>query len=149
MAKRNNLRCLDDPGILELAECLRAISDPNRLRILCLLMRGERCVCEVERELGISQQLASHHLHVLREAGFLDSKRVGTSTYYAVAGSRLDNLMDIMHRYFRSREAEEGEAAGHRCGIGPSSSCEASKMLNGPRSSRAESRIKAWGGAGR
>jgi DNA-binding transcriptional ArsR family regulator len=36
----------------------------------------------VKRELGISQQLASHNLNVLKEAGFLRSRLEGSSCYY-------------------------------------------------------------------
>lgn len=92
-------KCLGDPGIVMLAEGLRALSDPNRLRMMCLLLRGERCVCEVERELGISQQLASHHLNVLKDAGFLEMRREGTSSYYSVVRERLDGLLEVMQRY--------------------------------------------------
>ncbi|WP_287155574.1 metalloregulator ArsR/SmtB family transcription factor [Candidatus Solincola tengchongensis] len=99
MAEKQTLRCVVDPGIVELADGLKILSDPNRLRILCLLLRGERCVCEVERELNISQQLASHHLNVLREAGFLESRRAGTSSYYAVVAERLEGILDMMRRF--------------------------------------------------
>lgn len=92
-------KCLGDPGIVMLAEGLKTLSDPNRLRIICLLLRGERCVCEVERELGISQQLASHHLNVLKDAGFLEMRREGTSSYYSVVRGRLDGLLEVMQRY--------------------------------------------------
>lgn len=94
MAKRENLKCVDDPGIVDLADGLKTLSDPNRLRIVCLLLRGERCVCEVERELGISQQLASHHLNVLREGGFLSLRKEGTSSYYAVDRGKLKRITD-------------------------------------------------------
>ncbi|MDD5778462.1 MAG: metalloregulator ArsR/SmtB family transcription factor [Candidatus Thermoplasmatota archaeon] len=107
MAKR--LRCVDDPGIVELADGLKVISDPNRLRILCLLLRGERCVWEVEQELEISQQLASHHLNVLKESGLLEARREGTSTYYSVVEDRLDNLTEVFVRYLGYRGGRGGE----------------------------------------
>lgn len=103
MAERRTLKCVADPGIEELAEGLKALSDPNRLRMICLLLRGERCVCEVERELGVSQQLASHHLNVLREAGLLTARKEGTSSYYSVAEGKLDRLTGIFLRYLGHR----------------------------------------------
>jgi DNA-binding transcriptional ArsR family regulator len=63
--KADGPKCKSDPRVIELAEALKVLSDPNRLRIMCLLSGGEKCVCEVERELEISQQLSSHHLGVL------------------------------------------------------------------------------------
>jgi ArsR family transcriptional regulator len=100
---KKRLRCVDDPGIVELAEGLKVISDPNRLRILCLLLRGERCVCEVEQELEVSQQLASHHLNVLRERGLLRVRKEGTSSYYSVAEDRLDGITEVFVRYLGYR----------------------------------------------
>ncbi len=112
MAEGQALKCAADPGIVELAEGLKVLSDPNRLRIICLLFMGERCVCEVERELGISQQLASHHLSVLKEAGFLKARKERTSSYYAVAEARLGELTEIFLRYLGHRgEAGEGPEA--------------------------------------
>ncbi|MBC7231174.1 MAG: winged helix-turn-helix transcriptional regulator [Actinobacteria bacterium] len=103
------LSCVEDPAILELAEGLKVISDPNRLRIICLLLKGERCVCEVERELKISQQLASHHLSVLREAGILEARREGTSSYYRVVEEKLDALTGVFLRYL----GHHGVSPGH------------------------------------
>lgn len=118
MMVRTTLRCVEDRSILELAEDLRTLSDPNRLRILCLLLRGERCVCEVERELGISQQLTSHHLNVLKEAGFLVSRKTGTSSYYAVVPERLQRVVGVMRRYLGGKCLEEKEISGDFCGAG-------------------------------
>lgn len=42
MTKRGKIKCMEDPGIVELAEGLKTLSDPNRLRILCLLLRVVR-----------------------------------------------------------------------------------------------------------
>lgn len=110
------LRCVEDAGIVELAEGLKVISDPNRLRIICLLLRGERCVCEVERELEISQQLASHHLNVLKESGFLTSRREGTSSYYAVERGKLVALTRAFLDYLDYPEKSQFEEEAFCCG---------------------------------
>jgi len=115
MGGRETLKCLADPGISELAEGLKVLSDPNRLRIMCLLLRGERCVCEVEKELGISQQLASHHLNVLRESGLLRVRREGTSSYYAVVEDKLDRVTEVFLSYLGHRGKREGENGGVCC----------------------------------
>ena len=114
MAERKTLRCVLDPGIVELAEGLKALSDPNRLRILCLLLKGERCVCEVERELGISQQLASHHLNVLKEAGVLRGGEEGASAFFSGVEGKLDGMTDTFLRYIGYRD-RLGEGADAPC----------------------------------
>jgi ArsR family transcriptional regulator, arsenate/arsenite/antimonite-responsive transcriptional repressor len=66
---------------------LRALADPNRLRIFELLMQGDSCNCELNEKLGLPANLLSHHLRVLREAGLVSSRRDaidGRWIYYAV-----------------------------------------------------------------
>lgn len=50
------------------------IAEPNRRAILSLLAFSERCVGDIERELGMPQPTVSKHLRVLREAGFVESQ---------------------------------------------------------------------------
>ena len=58
--------------IADLASVLKIISEPNRLRILCLLKSGTKCVCEIQEALKLKQNLVSHHLGILRNAGLID-----------------------------------------------------------------------------
>jgi arsenate reductase len=65
----------------------KALADPNRLKILDLLMQGESCNYELTEWLGITPSLLSHHLRTLREAGLVVSRRDaidGRWVYYAV-----------------------------------------------------------------
>ncbi len=59
----------------EAAAVLKAIADPNRLRILDVLMEGDSCNCELNERLGLRPSLLSHHLGVLREVGLVNSRR--------------------------------------------------------------------------
>lgn len=61
---------------------LRAIADPNRLKIICVLQSGSKCVCEIVPAVGISDKLASHHLKQLKNIGLLNEKREGKFIYY-------------------------------------------------------------------
>ncbi|MDQ6620332.1 MAG: metalloregulator ArsR/SmtB family transcription factor, partial [Pseudomonadota bacterium] len=45
---------------------LRALANADRLLLLCHLSQGERCVSELEEELGITQPTLSQQLTVLR-----------------------------------------------------------------------------------
>lgn len=63
---------------------LRAIADENRLKILCLLRKGTKCVCEIVPAIGISDKLASHHLKQLKSIGLLTEKREGNFIYYSI-----------------------------------------------------------------
>ncbi len=91
--------CKSDPRIMELAEVLKTLADPNRLRIICYLSKGESCVCEIKEELGISQQLTSHHVHVLLDAGLLKLRREGTRCNYSIDRDFLACVCDAFNVY--------------------------------------------------
>ncbi|KKP85029.1 MAG: Regulatory protein ArsR [Candidatus Moranbacteria bacterium GW2011_GWF2_35_54] len=57
---------------------LRAIADPNRLKILCVLR------CGSNPAVGISDKLASHHLKQLKKVGLLAEKREGNFIRYSL-----------------------------------------------------------------
>lgn len=67
---------------------MRALSDPNRVKIAKLLQHKMMCVCELQGALGISQPTVSNHLKVLEESGIVDSKKDGLwVNYYLSDGS--------------------------------------------------------------
>jgi ArsR family transcriptional regulator len=54
---------------------LKALGDPNRIRIVKMLSERQLCLCEVREILGLSNSTVSKHLSILRDAGILlDSK---------------------------------------------------------------------------
>ena len=67
----------------------QALADENRLRIVSVLHEGERCVCDLQSSLDLSQSLLSHHLRVLREAGLVRARREGRWVHYALADGTL------------------------------------------------------------
>jgi ArsR family transcriptional regulator len=77
--------CQNKKSILEvenLARTLKKISEPNRLKILCLLKDGEKCVCDIWQCLKLPQNLVSHHLKVLKDLNLVSSKKVGLKVFY-------------------------------------------------------------------
>ena len=68
----------------DLPAFLKLIVEPNRLHMLALLARGERCVCDVEAALGLPQNLVSHHLAVLKRDGLVRDRRDGKWVYYRI-----------------------------------------------------------------
>lgn len=75
---------LPDAGPLAgLAERLRALGDPTRLRVAhALLVGDELCVCDLAWVVGASQGLVSHHLRLLRTNGLAASRRDGKLVMY-------------------------------------------------------------------
>ena len=70
-----------DPDVLLLA----AAADPTRLAILRqLALAGPVCACDIAAGYAVTQPTVSHHLRVLREAGWVVGERRGTWIWYAI-----------------------------------------------------------------
>ncbi len=75
------------------ARYFRGLGDPTRLRILLLLLEGERAVSELVEELGLSQSRVSNHLACLRWCRFVESERRGRKVIYRISDPRLRQLL--------------------------------------------------------
>ena len=85
-------RTLDSEG-RSLAQLLAALAEPQRVSILCRLRDGDRCVCDLESDLGVAQNLVSYHLKVLREAGLVESRRRGRRIEYTLRPDRFAEVV--------------------------------------------------------
>jgi DNA-binding transcriptional ArsR family regulator len=89
---------LPQPIPAELAELiaqrLRVIGDPMRIRILDLLREDELSVAAITDALGTSQQNASKHLGVLLQAGIVARRKEGTSALYRIADEGVFTLCE-------------------------------------------------------
>jgi ArsR family transcriptional regulator len=65
-----------------LIKIMKALSDPNRVRIVKLLERRVLCVCEIQEALGLAQSTASKHLKILEEAGLITFSKEGLWVNY-------------------------------------------------------------------
>ena len=86
----DELRELADKNLsLESSEAkskvFKALSDPIRLRILCLLSSREMCVCEVMVALDLTQPTASHHLRILENVALVKDRKEGKWVFYSIA----------------------------------------------------------------
>jgi ArsR family transcriptional regulator, arsenate/arsenite/antimonite-responsive transcriptional repressor len=78
------------------AGLLKALSDPVRLRLMSMIaVAEEACVCDLTGPFAVSQPTISHHLKVLREAGWVESERRGTWVYYRARKDALAKVGDL------------------------------------------------------
>jgi DNA-binding transcriptional ArsR family regulator len=73
-----------DELLKRIAEVLKAMADPTRLKILHCLHEGEQCVSEILAVVGGSQANVSKHLSVLKRAGLVGRRRDGLNVYYYI-----------------------------------------------------------------
>jgi len=85
----------------EVLDSLRALSDPNRLRIIELLSAGELYAQEIVGRLGIAQSAVSRHLALLERASVIRVRPHGGMKYYAVNCDRMDAVADSLRQCSR------------------------------------------------
>ncbi|MCP3757250.1 helix-turn-helix transcriptional regulator [Streptomyces sp. TBY4] len=75
------------------ARFFRALADPNRLRLLEFILRGERTSAECVEHAGISQPRVSVHLSCLVDCGYVAARRDGKKLRYSVGDPRVADLV--------------------------------------------------------
>ena len=68
----------------EIAAICKAMSDINRLRIIEMLIQGEKCGCNLLDELQVTQPTLSHHMKVLSDCGLVISRKDGKWQHYSI-----------------------------------------------------------------
>ena len=90
---------LDADEAARLAQALKVIAEPARLRLLSLIQAqptGEACVCHLTEPLGLTQPTVSHHLKVLLDAGLVEREQRGNWAYFRVVPTTLAVLRDCL-----------------------------------------------------
>jgi Predicted transcriptional regulators len=70
--------------IQEKSKIFKALSDPNRLRILKMLSARSLCVCEITAVLKLAGSTVSQHLSILKETGFIKEEKEGKWVNYSI-----------------------------------------------------------------
>lgn len=106
----------------QLANIVKAMSNPHRLEILELLAQGQFSVAEIAEETDITGANASQHLQVLKQAQLVETQRDGNRVYYQLAGlsvykawkalrdlgiERIAEIERVMQQFRESRQSLE------------------------------------------
>ncbi len=78
----------------------KGLSDATRLRIMNLLLKGELCVCDIQRIVDGSQPTVSRHLNYLKHSGLVLDRRDGLRVFYRLAKGNNPDLK-ALHRFLR------------------------------------------------
>ncbi|MCI8778307.1 MAG: winged helix-turn-helix transcriptional regulator [Bacilli bacterium] len=89
--------------LVGLSEFFKIFGDATRLRILDVLLNGEKCVNEISETLNVSQSAISHQLKNLRTSNLVKTKKLGKIVKYSIA----DNHIKIILEYGLEHIMEE------------------------------------------
>lgn len=82
MKIKNNM--ISEDKIIDLAELFKVFGDSTRMKIICALLQGELCVCDVANVTDMSLSAISHQLRILKQAKLVKYKKVGKVVYYSL-----------------------------------------------------------------
>lgn len=77
-----------------LADVLKSLAQPTRLKIIDFLRDGERCVCEIFPAIDEEQSNTSRHLSYMQTHGILSRRKDGVKIYYAVKHPEVFEIID-------------------------------------------------------
>ncbi|MBO8129500.1 MAG: winged helix-turn-helix transcriptional regulator [Peptococcaceae bacterium] len=84
------------------ADLIKALAHPTRIRIVELLRRGERCVCEIYENLELEQSNVSQHLSLMKKQGILDWRKEGLRVMYRVKYPQVFAILDLAREMLRA-----------------------------------------------
>jgi DNA-binding transcriptional ArsR family regulator len=83
----------------ELAETLKALASPSRLRVLAELVDGERTVEQLAAASGLTPSATSHNLRILRSLRLVRTHREGRHAYYALHDHHVPDLLAAIRHH--------------------------------------------------
>ncbi len=90
----------------EAARLLKALSNKDRLMILCYLAEGERNVGDLEGLLRLRQPTLSQQLSRLRSEGLVSTRRDGKSIYYSLASEEVRQVIGLLYQLYCASDDE-------------------------------------------
>jgi ArsR family transcriptional regulator, lead/cadmium/zinc/bismuth-responsive transcriptional repressor len=89
---------------------LKSLAEETRYRIVKLLLKGEKCACEIPKLIGRTQSNTSMHLAMLSRSGIIRSKRNGKKIVYSINDLRV-------YKMFKDLDHHEGKLFKSCCSI--------------------------------
>lgn len=79
-----------------IATIFKAFCDENRIRVLKLLVSGEKCACDLLDEIKVTQPTLSHHMKILCDAEIVIPRKEGKWTYYSLNPNGIEQAKRLL-----------------------------------------------------
>lgn len=89
----------ENDTVLAVANAMKQLGDPARLRIFWILCHAEECVIDIAAMMEMSSPAVAHHLRILKDAGLLSARRSGKEVYYRASD---EPMTGMLHRAIES-----------------------------------------------
>lgn len=78
------------------ARVFKALADENRVKILEMLIDGEKFAGAILEQMEVTQPTLSHHMRILCDSGLVKSRKVGRMVYYSITEQGVDRTFDTL-----------------------------------------------------
>ena len=85
----------NEDQLIEMAELFKVFGDSTRIKILCSLLQGEKCVQQIVDTVGASQSAVSHQLRILKQAKLVKNQRQGKQIVYCLADDHVKTILGM------------------------------------------------------
>lgn len=91
------------------AKIIKALAHPTRLFIVDELVRGERCVCELQEMIGADMSTVSKHLAQLKVAGIVEDDKRGAQVFYTLRATCVPGFLDCIQNILKENVQQQLE----------------------------------------
>lgn len=81
--------------LYDLADLFKLFADSTRIRILYLLLEGEKNVGEMAEALSMNQSAISHQLAILKQGDLVKARREKKAMFYSLADDHIESILKI------------------------------------------------------
>jgi ArsR family transcriptional regulator, arsenate/arsenite/antimonite-responsive transcriptional repressor len=101
-----------------LSNIFKILGDPTRLKLFSILLEGVHCNCELVALTGLPNNLISHHMHILCEAGLILSTRKKEDArwiYYSINWEKIDLIQKSAGSFLDVKNVPDREPVCQKC----------------------------------
>ena len=92
-------------------ELIKALASPVRLRVLQLLLDGEKTASDLVRICGLSKANLSQHISLLKKEGLVSCHKRGTFCHYSLSDKRIVKALNLLETVLQERLQQSGKLA--------------------------------------
>lgn len=86
------MNILDDDKIIDIAELFKIFGDSTRVKIINVLLDGEKCVNDIVSLINVSQSAVSHQLRILKSSKLVKYRKDGKEIYYSLSDNHVEKI---------------------------------------------------------
>lgn len=94
---------ISEETVQRLAAFFKVLGDETRVRIICSLADGEKCVSDMSQIIDVSQSAVSHQLKLLKMEGHVKSRRDGKNIFYSLDDEHVIDIIEKSISHIRHR----------------------------------------------